>query len=139
MPPHPLTNFEIPKYYQSKPRFNGVCSRNNLPKRKYGAYVINIYEYKSIDNHWITLYVNGNNVKYFNSFKVEHIPKEIKTFIDNKNVTTIIFRMQTYDSVMCGYFSIRFIGFMLKVKSLLEYGNLFWPNKYERNNFMIRK
>ena len=139
MSPHPLTNFEIPKYYQSKRRFNGVCSRNNLPKRKYGAYVINIYEYKSIDNHWITLYVNGNNVKYFNSFKVEHIPKEIKTFIDNKNVTTIIFRMQAYDSVMCRYFSIRFIGFMLKVKSLLEYGNLFWPNKYERNNFMIRK
>ena len=78
-------------------------------------------------------------MKYFNSFKVEHIPKEIKTFIDNKNVTTIIFRMQAYDSVMCRYFSIRFIGFMLKVKSLLEYGNLFWPNKYERNNFMIRK
>ena len=139
MPPHPLTNFEIPKYYQSKPRFNGVCSKNNLPKRKYGAYVINIYEYKSIDNHWITLYVNANNVKYFNSFKVEHISKEIKMFIDNKNVTTIIFRMQAYNSVMCGYFSTRFIGFMLKGKSLLEYGNLFWPNKYERNNFIIRK
>ena len=139
MSPHPLTNFEILKYYQSKPRFNGVRSRNNLPKIQYGTYVINIYEYKSIDNHWITLYVNGNNVKYFNSFKVEHIPKEIKTFIDNKNVTTIIFRMQTYDSVMCGYFSIRFIGFMLKGKSLLEYGNLFSPNKYERNNFLIRK
>ena len=83
--------------------------------------------------------MNGNNVKYSNSFKVEHIPKEIKTFIDNKNVTTIIFRMQAYDSVMCGYFSIRFIGFMLKGKSLLEYGNLFSPNKYERNNFIIRK
>ena len=139
MSPHPLTNFEILKYYQSKPRFNGVRSRDNLPKILHGTYVINIYDYISIDIHWITLYVNDNNVKYFNSFKVEHISKEIKMFIDNKNVTTIIFRMQAYNSVMCGYFSTRFIGFMLKGKSLLEYGNLFWPNKYERNNFIIRK
>ena len=32
IPPHPLTNFEIEKYYQKEPRFNGVCSRDNLPK-----------------------------------------------------------------------------------------------------------
>ena len=75
MPPHPLTNFEIQKYYQNEPKFNGVYSRNNLPKIKDGAYVINLDEYESIGTHWIALYVNAENVTYFDSFKVKHIPK----------------------------------------------------------------
>ena len=77
MLPHPLTTFEIQKYYQNKPKFNGVCSRNNLPKIKDGAYVINLDEYKSIGTHWIAFYVNGIFLIYFNSFGVEHVPKEI--------------------------------------------------------------
>ena len=77
MPPHPLTNFEIEKYYQKESKFKGVYSRNNLPKIKDGVYVINLDEYKSIAGHWIALYVNDNNVTYFDSFRVEHIPKEI--------------------------------------------------------------
>ena len=77
MPPHPLTNFEIQKYYQNESKFNGVFSRDNLPnKKKDGAYVINIDEYSDIGTHWIALWVN-NNVTYFDSFGVEHIPKEI--------------------------------------------------------------
>ena len=55
MRPHPLTNFEIQKYYQNKPRFNGVYSRYNLPKIKDGAYVINLDEYSNIGTHWIAL------------------------------------------------------------------------------------
>ena len=111
MLPHPLTNFEIQKYYQNEPRFNGVYSRDNLPERssveiKDGAYVINIDEYSDIGTHWIALYVLNNDVTYFDSFGVEHIPKEIKTFISNKNIKTNIFRIQAYDSVMCGYFCI---------------------------------
>ena len=78
MPPHPLTNFEIQKYYKNEPRFNGVYSRDNLPKIKYGAYVINLDEYSDIGTHWAALYVNNNDVTYFDSFGVEHIPKEIK-------------------------------------------------------------
>ena len=62
MPPHPLTNFEIQKYYQNEPKFNGVYSRNNLPKIKDGAYVINVDKYKSIVTRWIALYVNNDNV-----------------------------------------------------------------------------
>ena len=58
----------------------GVCSRNNLPQLKDRAFVINLDEYKSIETHWIVLYVNGNNMIYFNSFGFEHIPKEIKNF-----------------------------------------------------------
>ena len=65
MLPHPLTNFEIQKYYQNKPKFNGVYSRKNLPKIKDGTYVINLDEYESIGTHWIALYVNGNNKIYF--------------------------------------------------------------------------
>ena len=78
MPPHLLTNFEIQKYYQIEPKFNGVYSRINLLKIKDGSYVINLDEYESIGTHWIALYVNANNIIYFDSFGVEHIPKEIK-------------------------------------------------------------
>ena len=76
MLPHPLTNFEIQKY-QNEPKFNGVYSRNNLCKIKDGAYIINLDEYESIRTHWIALYVNAENVTYFDSFGVEHIPEEI--------------------------------------------------------------
>ena len=83
--------------------------------------------------------MNAENVTYFDSFGVEHIPKEIKEFIGNKNIITNIYRIQTYDSVMCGYFCIGFIDFMLKGKSLLDYTNLFSPNDYEKNDKIILK
>ena len=83
IPPHPLTNLEIQKYYKNQPRFNGVYSRDNLPKIKDGAYIINLDEYSDIGTHWVALYVqNNNSVTYFDSFGVEHIPKEIKEFVN---------------------------------------------------------
>ena len=88
MLPHPLTNFEIQKYYQNEPRFNGVYSRDNLPKIKDGVYVINLDEYSDIGTYWIALNVVNNNVTYFDSFGVEHILQEIKVFIGNKNIKT---------------------------------------------------
>ena len=94
MLPHPLANFEIQKYYQNQPKFNGVYSRNNLPKVKDGAYVMNPDQSESIGTHWIALYVNGNNIIYFGSFGVKHIPKEIKKIIGNKNIITNIYRIQ---------------------------------------------
>ena len=130
MPPHSLTNFEIQKYYQNEPRFNGVYSRDNLPKIKDGAYVINLDDYSDIGTHWIALYVLNNDATYFDSFGVEHIPKEIKTFISNKNIKTNIFRIQAYDSIMCGYFCIGFIDFMLAGKTLTDFTNLFSPNNF---------
>ena len=137
MSPHPLTCFEIQKYYQNEPRFNGVYSRNNLPKIKDGAYVINLDEYSDIETHWISLYVHNNNVTYFDSFGVERIPKEIKTFINNKNIKTNIFRIQAYDSIMYGYFCIGFIDFMLAGKTLTEFTNLFSPNNFKKNDDII--
>ena len=77
------------------------------------------------------MYVNAKNVTYFDSFWVEHITKEIRKFIGNKNVITNIYKIQAYDSIMCGYFCIGFIDFILKGKSLLEYTNIFPPNDYE--------
>ena len=74
MLPVPLTNFEIQKYYKDKPKFNSDYSKNNLSKIKDGTYVINLDEYESIRTHWIALHVNDNNVTYFDSFGVEHIP-----------------------------------------------------------------
>ena len=60
--------------------------------------------------------------------------QKIKKFIGNKNIITNIYRIQAYDSIMCGYFCIGFIDFMLKGKSLLDYTNLFSPNDYEKND-----
>ena len=81
MSSHPLNNFEIQKYYHNQPRFNGVYSRDNLPKIKDGTYVINIDEYSDIATHWIALYVVNNDVTYFDSFGVEHIlKKKLKHF-----------------------------------------------------------
>ena len=77
-------------------------------KIKDGAYVINLDEYSDIGTHWVALYVNNKTVTYFDSFGVEHIPKEAKTFINNKNIIANIFRIQAYDSAVCGYFCIGF-------------------------------
>ena len=94
MPPHPLTDFEIRKYYENKSKFNGVYSRDNLPNKIKGeAYVINLDEYSNIGPHWVALYVKNNDVTYFDSFEVDHIPKEIKKFIGSKNVIVNIFRI----------------------------------------------
>ena len=83
---------------------------------------------------------NAKNVRYFDSFGVEHIPKGIRKFIGNKNVTTNIYRIQAYDSIMYGWiFCIGFIDFMLKGESLLQYTNLFSPNEYKKNDKVILK
>ena len=114
LPAHPLTNFEIQEYYQNEPRFNGVFSRDNLPNNniKNGAYVINLDEYHDIGTHWVALYVNNKIVTCFDSFRVEHILKEILKFVVRKKIITNIYRIQAYDSIMCGYFCIGFINFM---------------------------
>ena len=137
MPPHPLNNFEIQKYYQNETRFNGVYSRDKLYKRNSveisdGAYVVNLDDYSDIGTHWVALYIININVTYFDSFRVEHIPKEIKKIISNKNIKTNIFRIQAYNSIMCGYFRIGFTDFMLAGKSLTDFTNLF-----SSNNLMI--
>ena len=138
LPVHPLTNFEIQEYYQNEPRFNGVFSRDNLPNNiKNGAYVIDLDEYHDIGTHWVELYVNNKIVTYFDSFRVEHIPKEIKKIFVRKKKITNIYRIQAYDSTMCGYFCIGFINFMFNGKSLTDYTNLFSLNDFNKNDDII--
>ena len=109
-----------------------VCSGNNLPDIKNGAYVINLDKYESIGTHWIAWYVNGDDITYFESVWVEYIPKEIKKFISNKNILTSTYRVQAYNSIMFGNDSITFIDFMLKGKSLLDYAKFFLLTNMKR-------
>ena len=144
MPPHPLTKFEMQQHYQNERTINCVYSRNNLPKIKHGAYVINLDGYKPIGTHLIALYVNGNNgsasydATYLESFGVEHIPKEIKKIISNKNIITNIYRIQAYLLIMHGHFCVGFLDIMLK-GLYKDHTNLFSPNDYEKNYKIILK
>ena len=140
LPFHPLTNIEINEYYANEPRFNGVYSRDNLPNKiKKGAYVRNLDEYENTGTHWIALFVKTNEVIYFDSFGIEHIPKEIELAIDNKKIKANIFGIQAYDSIMCGYFCIEFINYMLKGKTFLDYTNLFSPGDFKKNDPVIKR
>ena len=148
LPFHPLTNIEINEYYANEPRFNGVYSRNNLPhKIKKGAYVINLDEHENTGTHWVSLLVKLKYTVYFDSFGIEHFPKETNKFINNDTtkssaiarIKSNIFRIKAYDSIMCGYFCIEFINYMLKGKILLDYTNLFSPNDFKKNDQVIKR
>ena len=83
------------------------------------------------------MYVKNNDITYFDSFVVEHIPKEIIKFIGRKNIIANIFRIQAYDLIMCGYFCIGFTDFMFKGKALTEFTNLFSPHDFKKNDDII--
>ena len=104
---------------------------------KNGAYVINPDEYADVGTHWIALYVKSNEVIYFDSFSVEHNPKEIKKFIGHKNTKTNIFMIQAGNSIMCGYFCIEIIDFMFAEKTLIDFTSLFSPYDFKKHNDII--
>ena len=108
-----------------------------LKKIKDGAYVINLDKYADVGTHWIALFCNKNTVIYFDSFSVEHVPEEVKEFIENKNIKANIFRVQENDSLMCGYFCIGFIDFVLAGKNLTDYTNLFSPHNLKKEDHII--
>ena len=95
-------------------------------------YVINLDQYFDTGTHWIALYVLNNDVTSFDSFGVEHIQKEIKTFLGKKNIKTNIFRIYAFDSIMCGYFCIGFIDVMLPIKTLTDFTNFFSSNNFKK-------
>ena len=127
MPPHPLTNFEIQEYYKNDPGFNGVYSRDNLPKtiKSETAYIVNLDNYKNTGTHWIALYVKDNEIAYFDSF------------VGHKNIKTNMFRIQAGNSVMCGYFCIGFIDFMFAAKSFTDFTGLFSPYDFKKTDDII--
>ena len=105
----------------------GLINRNSLDNFICECWKCNIFRVEHIP------------IRVFSYNGVEHFLKETKKFIGNKNIITNIYRIQAYNSIMCGYFCIGFIDFMLKGKSLLDYTNLFSPNDYEKNDKIILK
>ena len=133
IPPHPLQ-----KYYENKPRFNWVFSRDNLPKKiKDLTHLINLDEYADAGTHWIALFFNRSKIVYFSSFGVEHVSEEIEKFVWNKNVIANIFRAQANNSAMCGYFCIEFIDFMLAGKKLTDLTSMFSLYDFKKNDKII--
>ena len=103
---------------------------------KDGAYIIKLDEYADVGTFWIALFCKINEIIYFDSFGVEHIPDEINKFVGSKNIKPNIFRVQANNSVMCGYFCIGFIAFMLAGKKLTDYTNLFFPHNLNKKTMI---
>ena len=104
---------------------------------KDAEYVINLDEYANTGTHWIALFFNRNEIVYFDSFGVEHIPEEIKRFVGNENLKANIFRVQANNSIMCKYFCIGFIDFVLAGQKLTDFTNLFSPYNFKKNDSII--
>ena len=125
-------------YYQNESTFNGVYSRDNFPERistekiKDGGYITNLDGYPDIGTHWVALYGNKKTATYFDSFGIKRIPKEIKKFINDKSIIANIFKIQVYDSIICGCFCIGFINFMFKGNSLTDFTNIFSPHDFKK-------
>ena len=101
------------------------------------GHLINLDEYPDIGTHWIALYISNNGATLFDSFGLEHIPKEIKKSIGNKNMQANIFKIQPNNSIMCGYFCIGVIDFKLTRKALIDYTSLFLRYYFEKNDSII--
>ena len=101
------------------------------------AYIINLDEYAGVGTYWIALFCKKSKTVYFDSFYVEHIPEEIKEFTGNKNIKANIFWVQANNSVMCGYFCIGLIDFMLAGKKLTHFTSLFSPYDFHKNDNII--
>ena len=82
-------------------------------------------------------FLKKNEIVYFDSFGVEHTPEEIKNFIGNRNIKANVFRVQPNNSIMCDYFCIGFIDFILAGKTLIDYTNLFSPQDFDKNDQII--
>lgn len=125
-------------YFDSDKRFDGVFSRDNLNIfNKDGAYIINLDKYDNIGTHWVAIYLKNNNVTYFDSFGIEYIPKEITKLINDKSIKSNIFRIQSLNSILCGYFYIGFIEYTFNNLGLNEYTKLFLVTDFDKNDQII--
>ena len=101
--------------------------------------MINFDDKKSKKTHWVSLFIDINTAVYFDSFGIEYNPQEVLNKIWEKSVIHNIFRLQDNDSIVCGFYCIAFIEYMLPGKTLLGYTNLFSPNNYKKNDKKIYK
>ena len=130
---------EITHYFDYEPRFNGVFSRNNLPRMKDGKYVINLDDKNSKGTNWVSLFIDRNTALYFDSFGIKYIPQEVLNKIKDKSIIHNIFRIQDNESIMWEFYCIAFIEYMLSGKTLLDYTNLLPLNNYKKNEKTIYK
>ena len=134
-----LSNIEINKYFNYGPKFNGVFLRNNLPRTKEGAYVINLHDKKSKATRWVSLSIDRDTAVYFYSVGIEYIPQEVLSKIKDEAITRNIFRIQDDDFIMCNHCCIPFIEYMFAGKALLDYTNLFSPKIHLKNLIYSKK
>ena len=125
---------KVSKYYETNCRFKGAFSRSNLPRIKDRAYVIILDDKNSKGAHWASLFSNRNIAVYSDSFGIEYIPQEVLNKIKDTSITHNIFRRQDNESIMCGFYSIAFIEYVLAGRVLLDYTNLFSPDDYKKND-----
>ena len=102
-----------------------------------GEYVINLDEYADVGTHWIAIFCSRSEIVYFDSFGVEHFAEEMKEFIWNKNIIATIFWVQADNSIICGYFCIGFIDFMLAGKKMTDFSSMFSPYDFKKNDNII--
>ena len=127
------------KYFHYKSRFNGIFSRDDLPKIKDGSDVTNLDDKQSKGKHWVSLFTERNEGVYFDSFGTEYSHQEVLTKTKDKPVPHNIFRIQSVDSIMCKFYCIAFIEHMIVEKFLLEQTNLFSPNDFGNNHKITYK
>ena len=137
---HPLSNIKITNYFNDEPRFNGVFSRNNLPRIKDGAHVTNLDDEKSKVTQWFSLFSDINTAVFVDFFEAEYTPQKAlnKIRLIRKLITLNIFRIQDNNSVICGFYCIAFIEYMVVGQTLLD-TNLFSTNDYQKNDKIIYK
>ena len=127
------------KYFNYERRFNGVFSRDNLPRMKDGVYVIILYDQQSKGTNWVSLFIDRNLEVYLYSFGIEYILPELLNKIKDKFNAHNIFRIQDDDSIMYRFYCTAFIEYTIAGKTLLGYTNLFSLNNYQKNDKVICK
>ena len=132
------------KLFSSSPMMNldlmEFFSRNNLPTTKDEVYVINLDDKNSKGTQWFSLFLNRNRAVYFDSFGIKYIPPEVLKKIKDKSIThNIRTTYEDNESIVCGFYCIAFIEYMLAEKTLLDYTNLFSLNDYKKNDKIIYK
>ena len=103
VPLHPLNNIKIINYFKYEPRFNGEFSRNNLPKIKNGAYVINLNDENIKGTHWVLLLIDKNTAVYFDFFGIGYIQQEVLNKFKDKSITHNIVKIQHFESIICRF------------------------------------
>ena len=101
--------------------------------------MINIDEKQSKGTHWLSLFIDRNTAAHFDSFGIEYVPQEVLSKIKNKSITRSRFKIQSDDSIICGFYCVTFIEYVIAGKTLSDYTNLFSPNDYQKNDKIIYK